>query len=119
MPVSIGRFEPEHQIEQCHFAFCVLSRQGELKPREAPIVVDDSKRGCTSFVNFVALQKEEFQLFVCNYSPFDASAEILFRGKSFGRWLIARKPKAWHHIGGDTLFKFKDTYGHPSWTKPN
>jgi hypothetical protein len=55
---SIERFKPEHQIEQRHFAFCVFSRQGELKPLEAPIVVNDSKGGCTSFVNFVALPKE-------------------------------------------------------------
>lgn len=55
---SFERFKPKHQIEQRHFAVCVFSRQGELKPREAPIVVNDSKGGCTSFVNFVALPKE-------------------------------------------------------------
>jgi hypothetical protein len=52
------RIEPEHQIEQCNLALCVISEQGELRPREAPIVVNHLKGGHTVFVTFVALVEE-------------------------------------------------------------
>lgn len=53
-----GRIEPEHQIEQCNLAVCVISEQGELRPREAPIVVSHLTGGRTVFVTFVALVEE-------------------------------------------------------------
>lgn len=53
-----SRFEPEHQIEQCNLALCVISEQGELRPREAPIVVNHLTGGHTVFVTFVALVEE-------------------------------------------------------------
>ena len=67
----------------------------------------------------VLTELQEFQLFVRNYSPFNASADILFRGKSFGKWLIAHKTQTWQHIGGDTLFEFKDTDGMENPLVPN
>ncbi len=55
---SSDRIEPEHQIEQCNLAVCAISEQGELRPREAPIVVNHLKGGHTVFVTFVALVEE-------------------------------------------------------------
>ncbi|KAH9055372.1 hypothetical protein EDB87DRAFT_1688303 [Lactarius vividus] len=108
---SSDRIEPEHQIEQCDLAVCAISEQGELRPREAPIVVDNLTGGHTVFVTFVALVEEvEFRLFVRNNGRFDSSADIFIRGESLGKWLIAREPKAWHNIGCDSLFKFQDSY---------
>ncbi|KAH9014758.1 hypothetical protein EDB85DRAFT_850532 [Lactarius pseudohatsudake] len=107
---SSDRIEPEHQIEQCDLAVCAISEQGELRPREAPIVVNHLTGGHTVFVTFVALVEEEFRLFVRNNGRFDASADIFIRGESLGKWLIAREPKAWHNIGCDSLFKFQDSY---------
>lgn len=107
---SSDRIEPEHQIEQCNLAVCVISEQGELRPREAPIAVSHLKGGHTVFVTFVALVEEEFRLFVRNNGSFDASADVSIRGESLGKWLIAREPKAWHNIGCDSLLKFQDSY---------
>ncbi|KAH9066011.1 hypothetical protein EDB83DRAFT_732187 [Lactarius deliciosus] len=107
---SSDRIEPEHQIEKCDLAVCAISEQGELRPREAPIVVDHLTGGHTVFVTFVALVEEEFRLFVRNNGRFDASADISIRGESLGKWLVAREPKAWHNIGCDSLFKFQDSY---------
>ena len=53
-----SRFEPEYHIEQCNLALCVISEQGELRPREAPIVVNHLTGGQTVFVTFVALVGE-------------------------------------------------------------
>lgn len=55
---SSDRIDPEHQIEQCSLALCVISEQGELRPREAPIVVNHLKGGYMVFVTFVALVEE-------------------------------------------------------------
>lgn len=55
---SSDRIEPEHQIEQCNLAVCAISEQGELRPREAPIVVNHLKGGYTVYVTFVALVEE-------------------------------------------------------------
>jgi hypothetical protein len=52
------QIEPEHQIEQCDLAVCVMSEQGELRPREEPIVVNHFTGGHTAFVTFVALVEE-------------------------------------------------------------
>jgi hypothetical protein len=53
-----GRIEPEHEIEQCNLALCVISEQGELRPRETPLVVNHLSGGHTVFVTFVALVEE-------------------------------------------------------------
>ncbi len=55
---SSDRIEPEHQIEQCNLAVCAISEQGELRPREAPIVINHLKGGHTVYVAFVALVEE-------------------------------------------------------------
>jgi hypothetical protein len=60
---SSNRIEPEHQIEQCNLALCVISEQGELRPREAPIVVNHLKGDFTVFVTFVALVEEVVERF--------------------------------------------------------
>ena len=52
------RIEPEHQIEQCNLAVCVITEQGELRPREVPIIVNHFTGGHTVFVTFVALVEE-------------------------------------------------------------
>ncbi|KAI0301680.1 hypothetical protein B0F90DRAFT_1925347 [Multifurca ochricompacta] len=44
-------FEPEHSIEQCSLALSIVSKQGELRPRDSPIVVNQAKEGCTVFVH--------------------------------------------------------------------
>ncbi len=55
---TLERIEPEHDIEQCNLALCVISEEGELRPREAPIVVNHLKGGHTVFVTVVALVEE-------------------------------------------------------------
>ena len=56
------KIEPEHQIEQCNLALCVISEQVELRPRETPIVVNHLKGGYTVFATFVALVEEVVEL---------------------------------------------------------
>ncbi|KAH9996975.1 hypothetical protein BJV74DRAFT_827209 [Russula compacta] len=109
---SLEKFEPEHAIEQSNLALCVISGQGELRCRDPPIVVDQEDGGCMVIVSFVALPEEAFQLFVCNYSPLDASADISASSQSLGKWLIAatREPKVWYNVACDSLFKFQDSY---------
>jgi hypothetical protein len=128
MPSSFPEsLEPEHAIEQSNLALCVISGQGELRYRDPPIVVKQKKGGCLVFVSFVALEEEvgpqcatvtwkltflqAFQLYVRNYDPYDASADLSASGESLGKWLVARGTKAWHNIACDTLFKFQESYG--------
>jgi len=61
--------------------------------------------------SFVAQTEETFRLFVCNSSPYDASADIAVGGESLGKWLIPREPNVWHNVGCDSLFKFQESYG--------
>jgi hypothetical protein len=128
MPSSPSEhFKPEHAIEQCGLALCVISEQGELRPRDLPTVVNQEKGGYMVFVSFAALLEEvglrrtmltsvlilpqEFRIFVLNNGPFDASADVSLNGDSLGKWLIAHVPKAWHNICCDSLFKFQGSYG--------
>jgi len=115
MPSSLPEsLEPEHAIEQSNLALCVISGQGELRYRDPPIVVKQKKGGCLVFVSFVALAEEAFQIFVRNYGPYDASADLSASGESLGKWLVARGTKAWHNIASDTLFKFQESYDRQS-----
>jgi hypothetical protein len=54
---------------------------------------------------------QAFRLFVRNYSPYNASADIFVGGESLGKWLIAHEPKTWHSIACDSIFKFRNSYG--------
>ena len=58
MASAFEPIEPEHLIEQRNFSLCVLSKKGELKPREEPRVVNDSEGGTTVFPNFEAVPGE-------------------------------------------------------------
>jgi hypothetical protein len=56
---SPERLEPESAIEQSDLALCVISGQGELRPRDPPIVVNqENGRISLVFVTFVALPEE-------------------------------------------------------------
>ena len=55
---SFKPIEPEDPIEQSNFALHLLSKQGELKPREEPRVVNDSKGGSTVFLEFETVPEE-------------------------------------------------------------
>ncbi len=68
MPSSFEPIEPEHPIEQNNFALYVLSKQGELKPREEPRVVNDSKGGSTVFIDFEAVPGEVVLSCAISYS---------------------------------------------------
>ena len=58
MTSAFEPIEPEHLIEQRNFSLYVLSKKGELKPREEPRVVNDSEGGTTVFPNFEAVPGE-------------------------------------------------------------
>jgi hypothetical protein len=46
-------FGPEHAIEQCGLALCVIARHGELRPQVLPTVVNQEK-GCRKvFATFI------------------------------------------------------------------
>jgi len=111
---SPDKFEPEYAIEQSNLALCVISDQGELRYRDPPTVNNQGKRGPVVFTSFVAQAEEAFRLFLCNSSPYDASADIFVSDKSLGKWLIPREPNVWHNIACDSLFKFQESYGRQS-----
>jgi hypothetical protein len=58
MPSSFGPIEPEQPIEQSNFALYVLCKQGELKPREEPRLVNDLRGASTVFIDFEAVPGE-------------------------------------------------------------
>ena len=51
-------FEPKHPHEQRNFSLYLLSKKGELKPREEPWVVNGSKGDSKVFLNFEAVPGE-------------------------------------------------------------
>ena len=58
MTPAFEPIEPEHLIEQGNFSLYLLSKKGELKPREEPRVVNDLEGGTTVFLNFEAVPGE-------------------------------------------------------------
>lgn len=58
MTSAFEPIEPKHQIEQMNFSLYMLSKKGELKPREEPRVVNDLEGGSTVFLNFEAVPGE-------------------------------------------------------------
>jgi hypothetical protein len=63
-------FGPEHAIEHCGLALCVIAQHGELRPRDLPTVVNQEKGGRMVFASFVT-SLEEVGLLPATYNAYE------------------------------------------------